>query len=174
MSEPCVKRIDALGVPALGALFSRYGLAIEHVARGAEIPGSHWGAPEAGLMAGRLFVREDTPVHSALHEGCHFVCMDNPRRQALHTDAGGDALEECAVCYLSIVLSPYLPGFDQRTMCMDMDAWGYSFRLGSAARWFDEDAGDARAWLQARNVLTDHETPTWRCATWARAANGAT
>jgi hypothetical protein len=35
----------------------------------------------------------------------------------------------------------------------DMDAWGYSFRLGSAARWFQEDADDARQWLAARGLL---------------------
>ncbi len=29
-------------------------------------------------------------------------------------------------------------------MCRDMDEWGYSFRLGSAANWFAEDAEDAR------------------------------
>ena len=27
--------------------------------------------------------------------------------------------------------------------------WGYSFRLGSAAAWFAEDAEDARDWLIA-------------------------
>jgi len=35
----------------------------------------------------------------------------------------------------------------------DMDAWGYSFRLGSAARWFEEDAADAVQWLQTRGLL---------------------
>jgi hypothetical protein len=34
-----------------------------------------------------------------------------------------------------------------------MDAWGYTFRLGSAARWYAEDAADARAWLAARGLL---------------------
>jgi hypothetical protein len=31
----------------------------------------------------------------------------------------------------------------------DMDAWGYSFRLGSARAWFEHDAEDARAFVQA-------------------------
>jgi len=35
----------------------------------------------------------------------------------------------------------------------DMDAWGYSFRLGSAARWFAEDAADALEWLQRRQLI---------------------
>jgi hypothetical protein len=34
-----------------------------------------------------------------------------------------------------------------------MDAWGYTFRLGSAARWFAEDADDARRWLLARGLI---------------------
>jgi hypothetical protein len=35
----------------------------------------------------------------------------------------------------------------------DMDAWGYTFRLGSARAWFEEDAEDARTWLQQRGLL---------------------
>jgi len=35
----------------------------------------------------------------------------------------------------------------------DMDAWGYTFRLGSARAWFEHDAEDARAWLVARGLL---------------------
>ena len=31
----------------------------------------------------------------------------------------------------------------------DMDAWGYTFRLGSARAWFERDAEDAAAFLQA-------------------------
>jgi hypothetical protein len=34
-----------------------------------------------------------------------------------------------------------------------MDAWGYSFRLGSARAWFEQDAEDARAFLEARGLL---------------------
>jgi len=36
----------------------------------------------------------------------------------------------------------------------DMDAWGYTFRLGSALAWFEHDADDARAWLRARGLPT--------------------
>jgi len=35
----------------------------------------------------------------------------------------------------------------------DMDAWGYTFRLGSTRAWFERDAEDARAWLAARGLL---------------------
>ena len=136
-----------------GELFARFHLPLEAVAPGAPIPGSYWGAPEAGLKHGKLCVRDDTPVHSALHEGCHFACMTPARRRALDTDAGGDDLEECAVCYLSVVLSDHVAGFGRKRMLRDMDAWGYSFRLGSAAAWFRDDADDARDWLEREGLL---------------------
>jgi hypothetical protein len=79
--------------------------------------------------------------------------MDPSRRRSLDTDAGGSAIEECGVCYLSIVLAAEIPGYGPRRMLEDMDAWGYSFRLGSAARWFEEDAGDAKEWLQHHGLL---------------------
>ena len=137
---------------ALEACFRPHGLALCWLAPGAEIPGSYWGGSEAGLVGNRLYVRADTPVHSALHEGCHYLCADPARRSTLHTDAGGNDLEECAVCYLSVLLADALPGFGRLRMFRDMDAWGYSFRLGSAQRWFEEDAADALAWLQAQGL----------------------
>lgn len=137
---------------ALCGLFARHGLGVTWLAEDAVIPGSYWGEREAGLIGAVLYVREDTPLHSALHEGCHYLCADDARRATLHTDIGGDDLEECAVCYLSIVLAEQIPGFGAAHMLADMDTWGYSFRLGSAARWFRQDAADARAWLVARGL----------------------
>lgn len=127
----------------LARLLGRYGLPVHRVPDGAPIPGSYWGEPEAGLAARGLFVRPDTPVHSALHEGCHWICMVPDRRRALATDAGGDDLEECAVCYLQVLLADALPGIGRARLLRDMDAWGYSFRLASAAAWFRADASDA-------------------------------
>jgi hypothetical protein len=101
------------------------------------------------LIGDRLYLRHDTPLHSALHEAAHFVCMTAQRRAALERDAGGDHPEENAVCYLQILA--------------DMDAWGYTFRLGSAARWFDEDASDARQWLQREAIVRDDGSLTGRC-----------
>ena len=137
---------------AVRAVFAPYGLTLCWLADDAVIPGSYWGECEAGLVAATLYARADTPVHSALHEGCHFICADPARRANLHTDAGGDEREECAVCYLAIVLAAALPRFGSARMLADMDAWGYSFRLGSAARWFKEDADDARNWLLAHGL----------------------
>ena len=145
----------------LSALLSRYGLALQTVAEGASIPGSFWGPPEAGLIGRSLFVRQDTPLHSALHEAGHVICMDPVRRARLHTDAGGDYAEEDAVCYLQIVLADAFRDVGRERMCTDMDAWGYTFRLGSARAWFERDAEDARAWLIQHGVLAPNGTPTW-------------
>ncbi len=140
---------------ALGALLEDFGLSIETVDDGLPIPGSYWGDSEAGLISSTLFVRNDTPLHSALHEACHYICMDGPRRARLHTDAGGDIPEENAVCYLQALLADRLPGFNRDRLFADMDSWGYSFRLGSARAWFEQDAADACEWLQAYSIIDD-------------------
>ena len=150
-----VLRIGDIDPQALPFLLDSYGLRTVMLDDGAQIPGSHWGAPEAGLVGDRLYLRADTPVHSALHEACHFICMDADRRRLLHTDAGGDDAEENAVCYLQILLADAVPGVGRALMLMDMDAWGYSFRLGSAAAWFEVDAEDARHWLAMRGLLPE-------------------
>ncbi len=146
----------------LSRLLRRYGLHLEQTPEGRPIPGSYWGDEEAGLIGDRLLVRADTPVHSALHEASHFVCMTPDRRQGLETDAGGDYDEENAVCYLQILLADELPGFGRERMWSDMDAWGYTFRLGSARAWFEHDAVDAREWLERRDLLTQAGRPGWR------------
>jgi hypothetical protein len=146
---------------ALTALLARYGLRLVPLALGTTIPGSHWGEAEAGLVGDALYARPDTPLHSVLHEACHYICMTPDRRAGLHTDAGGDDAEENAVCYLQILLADRLPGFGRARMLADMDAWGYSFRLGSARRWFEEDAQDARDWLLSQGLITADGQPTW-------------
>ena len=146
-------RLADIDAADLCALLGTRGLAVEWLAPEANIPGSYWGENEAGLVGDVLYVRPDTPVHSALHEACHWLCMDASRRAGLHTDAGGDDIEECAVCYLQILLADCLPGVGRARLLQDMDAWGYSFRLGSAAAWFETDADDARAWLRNRGLL---------------------
>lgn len=133
-------------------LLAGYGLEIVEVAAGEAIPGSYWGDDEAGLIADRLYVRPDTPLHSVLHEACHYICMDAERRARLHTDAGGDHGEENAVCYLQIVFADRIPGFGSHRCMRDMDAWGYTFRLGSARAWFEGDAEDAVEELRRRGI----------------------
>lgn len=137
----------------LAGLLDRFGLDLALVAPQEEIPGSYWGEREAGLIGERLYARLDTPVHSVLHEAAHYLCMTPERRVGLDTDAGGDDLEEAAVCYLQILLADELPGVGRKRMLADMDAWGYSFRLGSAGGWFEQDAEDARGWLVRMGVI---------------------
>jgi len=148
---------------AVTQLLSRYRLEPVAVASGETIPGSYWGESEAGLVGNRIYFRADTPLHSVLHEASHFICMDDARRTRLERDAGGDYDEENAVCYLQIVLANEVGGMDAQQMCRDMDAWGYTFRLGSAQAWFDQDAEDARRWLLAHRIIDECGRPTGTC-----------
>ena len=149
----------------LESLLQRYRMVLERVVDDSPIPGSHFGAPEAGLIANHLLVRDDTPIHSALHETCHYICMDQKRRAKLHTDAGGDYAEENGVCYLQILLADELPAFAQARMLQDMDNWGYTFRLGSRSRWFHDDAEDAREWLLLHQLIDQDNRPTRKLRT---------
>ena len=145
----------------VGALLRAYGARLAHVSPGAAIPGSYWGDTEAGLVGNTVYVGADTPAHSFLHELCHFICMDDVRRAALETDAGGTDDEECGVCYLQVLLAERLDGFGTAVCLRDMDSWGYSFREGSARAWFDGDGAHARAWLVAHGLIDSTGTPTF-------------
>jgi hypothetical protein len=151
-----VLKLNSIDRLELLVLLDRYGLDLVLVAPADVIPGSHWGEREAGLIGSKLYARLDTPLHSVLHESAHFICMTPERRADLHTDAGGDDAEESAVCYLQILMAQAIPNVGMQRMLADMDEWGYSFRLGSAATWFAEDADDARQWL-LRSGLIDED-----------------
>ncbi len=140
---------------AVTRLLARYQLDLRIVPDSEPIPGSYWGESEAGLRGDTLFARLDTPVHSILHESAHYICMSPERRAGLERDAGGDDAEESAVCYLQLLLAGTLPAIGSERLGLDMDAWGYSFRLGSTAAWFAQDAADARAWLEQHGII-DH------------------
>lgn len=161
-SPTSVLRVHQADHAALAALWARYQLRVVALPDGQPLPGSYWGEDEAGLVGDQLFIRPQTPIHSAFHEACHYLCMDAARRQGLHTDAGGDFAEENGVCYLQILLADALPPMSRARMCQDMDAWGYTFRLGSAQAWFERDADDARDWLITHGLLDGHSRPTWR------------
>jgi hypothetical protein len=145
---------------SVAVLLKRYGMELSLIAPEEVIPGSYWGDSEAGLRGDRLFARLDTPVHSILHEACHYICMTPERRSGLDKDAGGDDPEESAVCYLQVLLADELPGVGRVRLFADMDAWGYSFRLGNSRSWFAEDAGDARQWLRDHGVIDGSDRPT--------------
>lgn len=160
--EPAVVLLDDIIMDEMQNLLTRFGMQLELVSNNRVIPGSYWGESEAGLIGNNIYARIDTPVHSILHEACHFICMDTQRREALHRDAGGNFEEENAVCYLQIVLADYITGYSGDRIMFDMDSWGYTFRLGSAHAWFAHEADDARQWLITHGLMNNNDIPTWQ------------
>ena len=148
-----VLALGALARGDLERLLHQYGLQLHWVDDGAPIPGSYWGEPEAGIIGTTIYVRSDTPIHSLLHEACHVICAPPDKRASIHTDASDCQFEEDATCYLQILLGDAIPGVGRDRVMQDMDAWGYTFRLGSTRAWFEHDAEDARAWLAAHQLL---------------------
>jgi hypothetical protein len=156
-----VLRVADVDAQQVRSLLARFGLHLVAVDSSQQIPGSYWGESEAGLIHHRLYYREDTPLQSVLHEASHYICMDALRRSVLDTDAGGDYDEENAVCYLQIVLADLIEGLGRERMLADMDAWGYTFRLGSARAWFEQESTEAKQWLVQRGVIDTVGQLTW-------------
>jgi hypothetical protein len=150
-----VVAVSDLDRGVIEALLAAYGARLVEVAAGERIPGSYWGDSEAGLVGASVYVRADTPAHSLLHELAHYVCMSGERRAQLATNAGGDDDEECAVCYLQVLLAERLDGFGAERCLRDMDAWGYSFREGSARAWLEGDSTFARNWLLMHGLVDE-------------------
>lgn len=166
MSKPDstnVLNCDQTTQHALAKLLKPYNIEIIHIANDKTIPGSFFGEREAGLLGNQLLLRHDTPIHSALHEAGHYICMDPVRRAKLNTDAEGGYDEENGVCYLQILLADHLKDMSQERMMKDMDSWGYTFRLGSAKAWFEQDAEDAKQWLIKHKIIDKTQLPTWQC-----------
>ena len=137
----------------VAALLARYGLRLHAVADGEPIPGSYWGESEAGLIGSCVHARGDTPIHSLLHEAAHLIVLPPERRALVHTDATDSVEEEDAVCVLQALLGDALPGVGRGRVLADMDAWGYTFRLGSAQAYFEHDAECSWRWLAARDLV---------------------
>lgn len=153
-------RLAACDHSAIARLLHGYGIDLRLVEPGADIPGSYWGESEAGLRGNTLLARHDTPVHSILHEAAHYICMTPERRVGLDRDAGGNDDEEHGVCYLQVLLADRVPGFGRERAFLDMDEWGYSFRLGSTRAWFEQDAQAAREWLCDSGIIDREEALT--------------
>src|ERR1700746_1158464 len=149
---PAVLLLNGIDRVAVALLLARYGLTLALLAAGEEIPASYWGDSEAGLQGDSLYARLDTPLHSVLHEAGHYVCMTPERRAGLDRDGGGDDLQEAAGVSLQVLFADELPKVGRERLFTDMDAWGYSFRLGSTRAWFEQDAQDAHAWLCAQGI----------------------
>ena len=145
----------------LTSLLNSYRLRLVLIDDGQPITGTFWGEPEAGVAGPTVYVRRDTPLHSLLHEACHIICMTPARRERLVKDAGGDELEEAAVCYLQILLADRVGGVGRDRLMRDMDSWGYSFRLGNTRAWFEQDAEDARQFLINQRLLGQNDEPVF-------------
>ena len=148
MAGPGVLTVGDIGFDAADALLARDGLALARVADATPIPGSYWGDCEAGLVGETVHARADTPVHSLLHEAAHLLVMPAERRAQVHTDASDSQFEEDAACYLQVLMADGLAGVGRERLMADMDAWGYTFRLGSTRAWFEGDAEDASRFLR--------------------------
>ena len=128
-APPDVLRVRDLPPGAADALLASHGLQLHFVDDAAPIPGSFWGEPEAGV-----------------------IVLPAERRAQVHTDATDSVIEEDATCCLQIILADDLPGVGRHRLMGDMDAWGYTYRLGSTRAWFEQDADDARAFLKERGL----------------------
>lgn len=148
-----VLRVADVDLAAIGSLLESFGLRLVVEPPEAPIPGSYWGEPEAGIIGQEVYVRLDTPVHSVLHEAAHLVVAAAEGRHDIHTDASDSTIEEDATCFLEVIWAGRLPGVGCDRILADMDAWGYSFRSGSARAWFSGDADDAEAWLRSRGLI---------------------
>ena len=150
--------IEDVGDASCRRLLMSFGLRLATMIRGKGIPFSYWGEPEAGLAGDCVFVRGDTPIHSLLHETAHAICARAQGRSPPWGDAGSDDLEECAVCYLQVLLGDQLGlPVSRARLFQDMDAWGYSFRQGSSKRWFEGDGVDGLKWLHEHGVVDSAE-----------------
>lgn len=144
--------LSDIGFESPARLLAGYGLRLVRVTDGEPIPGSYWGDTEAGLIGETVYARSDTPVHSLLHEAGHLIVLPPEARARVHTDATDSIDEEDAVCVLQVLLGEALPGVGSARILADMDAWGYTFRLGSAAAYFQHDADAAWQWLATRGL----------------------
>ena len=150
--------IADIGFDAPRALLARFGLVLIQVEDSLAIPGSFWGECEAGVIGHCVYARFDTPVHSLLHEASHLMVIPAEKRSNIHTDASDSVAEEDAVCILQALLGDQLTGVGRERVWTDMDTWGYTFRLGSAKAYFENDANEAFAFLLARRLInTSHQ-----------------
>ncbi len=120
-SHSVLKVIDC-SINDMEHLLKIYQLKFHLIDNNKPISGSFWGDSEAGLIDNKIYVREDTPIHSLLHETCHYICMDDTRRKNLDTNAEGNYDEENAVCYLQILLANDLTEMTSNRMMQDMDS----------------------------------------------------
>ncbi len=152
--QASVLTLDDITFVDVASLLARYDLELLLVDDNAVIPGSYWGEPEAGIVGNTVHARRDTPMHSLLHEAAHLIVLEPARRASVHTDATDSIEEEDAVCVLQSLLGDALAGVGGNRILDDMDAWGYTFRLGSASAYVQHDAESAWQWLRQRGLVS--------------------
>jgi hypothetical protein len=154
------------------ALLHRFGL------RCSASPTAHRFPAATGANRGRdhrqrtVYARSDTPVHSLLHEACHLIVLP-PERRAPCTPTPPIRSRGRRGLLLQGLLADALPGVGSDRVLADMDAWGYTFRLGSARAWFEHDADDAWAWLQDADWSTQRAPCSSRLSLAKRVAGSA-
>lgn len=156
IAHPTFKQMLTLadiGFDAPRSLLARYRLELIQVEASTPIPGSFWGECEAGVIGNKVYARCDTPVHSLLHEACHLIVLPEEKRAEVHTDATDSIAEEDAVCILQAILGDELPDVGRERIWSDMDEWGYTFRLGSAKAYFENDAHTAFQFLVDKKII---------------------
>ena len=152
MNQADVLRLRQIDFAAVASLLGKFGLQLHCVEEDSPIPGSYWGDDEAGIIGTSVYARASTPVHSILHEAGHLIVLPPHKRAEVHTDATDSIEEENGVCVLQALLADALPGVGRSRILADMDTWGYTFRLGSAQAYIEQDAADAWAWLVSRGL----------------------
>lgn len=151
--QAAVIRVCDIDIKQARHLLGCFSLELIVLPDGEPILGSYWGECEAGIIGSTVYVRRDTPIHSLLHEAGHLMVMPKERRASVHTNATDSIAEEDATCYLQLLLANSINGFGFERACADMDLWGYTFRLGSARAWFENDAEDAQQFLFECGIL---------------------
>lgn len=144
--------LSDIGFNAPTALLARYGWCWSYPGRPTH-PGSHWGDCEAGIIGNTVYARSDTPVHSLLHEAGHLIVLPPDHAPPYTPTPPIRYRKKDAVCVLQALLGEAL-GIDRIRIWADMDAWGYTFRLGSARAYTEHDADTAWQWLHTHG-LTD-------------------
>jgi hypothetical protein len=99
-----VLRVGDPAHPSLVELVRRYGAELLQQAL-TPCCRAHTGARSEAGLRGRVVRARGPPWHSVLHELSHYRVHDAGAAREPDRDAGGDDAEECAVCYLQIVLA---------------------------------------------------------------------
>ena len=141
-----------IGFDDVAALLARYGLAARARRRRRADPRQLLGRTRSRPDRPRVHARDDTPVHSLLHEAAHLIVLPPERaRRAYRRHRFGRGRRRRLRAAVAARRRPARRR--PRALMADMDAWGYTFRLGSARAYFERDAEDAGPGCSARGLV---------------------